>query len=156
MYIFHFVETYICFLEKVVEGTYLGFLAAWLISGERYSCDAFKHGTITRSGITRYFIARLALNKNQKIFRYQATKKKRKKSEFSTKFVRIIVTIAYMWTHPHWVGVVTLISCSLKAKIMLFDITQICSKSTALKLLCRKYVKVYLPSKLIDTLLKFK
>ena len=79
MYIFHFVETYICFLEKVVEGTYLGFLASWLIVSERYSCDAFKHGTITRSGITRYFIARLALNKNQKMFRYQATKKKAKK-----------------------------------------------------------------------------
>ena len=155
MYIFHFVETYICFLEKVVEGTYLGFLAAWLIVGERYSCDAFKHGTITRSGITRYFVTWLALNKNQKMFRYQATKKKRKKSEFSNKFVRIIVTIAYMWTHPHWVGA-TLISCNLAAKIILFDITQTCSKSTALKSLCRKYVKVYLPSKLIDTLLKFK
>ena len=155
MYIFHFVETYTCFLEKVVEGTYLGFLAAWLIVGERYSCDAFKHGTITRSGITRYFVTWLALNKNHKMFRYQATKKKRKKSEFSTKFVRIIVTIAYMWTHPHWVGA-TLISCNLAAKIILFDITQTCSKSTALKSLCRKYVKVYLPSKLIDTLLKFK
>lgn len=155
MYIFHFVETYICFLEKVVEGTYLGFLAAWLIVGERYSCDAFKHGTITRSGITCYFVTWLALNKNQKMFRYQATKKKRKKSEFSTKFVRIIVTIAYMWTHSHWVGA-TLISCNLAAKIILFDITQTCSKSIALKSLCSKYVKVYLPSKLIDTLLKFK